>query len=115
MLRDDWAAGIAAVHDHTQQLSFGQRPSGNPLPSKMFVLTKMKGAVTFIRARRSDEKVHNAQRPLIRHQNPRLNAPGVLPSPPLPPSRAIITTAPIIQEGTSGIATGEGFALFDRS
>ncbi|KAL8969179.1 MAG: hypothetical protein Q9197_004476, partial [Variospora fuerteventurae] len=115
MLREDWAAGIAAVHDHTQQLSFGQRPSGIPRPSKMSVLKKMKGAVTFIRARRSDEKVNNAQRPLIRHQNPRLNAPGVSPAPPLPSSRAVIAPAPIIQEGMSGIAAGEGFALFDRS
>ncbi|KAI4287642.1 MAG: hypothetical protein L6R35_003095, partial [Caloplaca aegaea] len=98
MLREDWAAGIAAVHDHTQQLSFGQRPSGIPRPSKMSVLTKMKGAVTFIRARRSDEKVDNAQRPLIRHQNPRLNAPGASPAPPLPSSRAVIAPAPIIHE-----------------
>lgn len=110
MLRDDWAAGIAVVHDHTQQLHFRHR-SGIPRPSKMSVLAKMKRAVTFIRAKRSDERDDHPERPLIRHQNPRLNAPGVPPSPPLPPPWTMAT--PVSREATPRILPGEADALVD--
>ncbi|KAI4187265.1 MAG: hypothetical protein LQ348_004121, partial [Seirophora lacunosa] len=77
----------------------------------MSVLAKMKRAATFIRAKRSDERDDHPQRPLIRHQNPRLNAPGVPPSPPLPPPWTIV--APVSQEATPRILPGEADALVD--
>ncbi|KAL8704222.1 MAG: hypothetical protein Q9225_008093, partial [Loekoesia sp. 1 TL-2023] len=46
---------------------------------------KIKGVVTFVKAIRNDSEDDHPSRPLIRHQNPRLNDPGVAPAPPLPP------------------------------
>ncbi|KAL9596714.1 MAG: hypothetical protein Q9219_005625 [cf. Caloplaca sp. 3 TL-2023] len=58
----------------------------------MPVLTRIKTAIAVIKApnhHHDDSKDNNRQArhlPLIRHQNPRLNGPGIAPAPPLPQS-----------------------------
>ncbi|KAL9004762.1 MAG: hypothetical protein Q9188_002419, partial [Gyalolechia gomerana] len=55
----------------------------------MPALAKIQSALTFIKAIQHDGKDDHPARPLIRHQNPRLNGPGVAPAPPLPPRRLL--------------------------
>ncbi|KAI4173503.1 MAG: hypothetical protein LQ346_008407, partial [Caloplaca aetnensis] len=78
----------------------------------MPVRSKIKGVMSFVRAIGNDGKDDHPQRPLIRHQNPRLNAPGVAPAPPLlTPPRT--TVKPLANEARPRILPGEAAALVE--
>ncbi|KAI4120334.1 MAG: hypothetical protein LQ338_007088 [Usnochroma carphineum] len=79
----------------------------------MPVLAKIKGAVAFMKAVRNEGKDDHPQRPLIRHQNPRLNGPGVAPAPPLRPPPIDLT--PVSNDSDPKAASGDAIRLTKRS
>ncbi|KAL8748977.1 MAG: hypothetical protein Q9184_006994, partial [Pyrenodesmia sp. 2 TL-2023] len=105
MFREDWTAGCEAVQ---KGLQFKVYTSGALHTSEMPVRTKIKGIVTFAKGTRSDRKDDYAQKPLIRHQNPPLNAPGA----PLPP---LTTLDPVTTEAKPRIVPGEATALTEAT
>ncbi|KAL8894480.1 MAG: hypothetical protein Q9207_008492, partial [Kuettlingeria erythrocarpa] len=109
MLREDWTAGCEAVQ---RGLQFKVYTSDTLYTSPMPVRSKIKGVMSFVRAIGNDEKDDHPQRPLIRHQNPRLNAPGVEPAPPLltPPRTKV---KPLANEARPRILPGEAAALIE--
>ncbi|KAL8823419.1 MAG: hypothetical protein Q9170_008360, partial [Blastenia crenularia] len=56
----------------------------------MPIFAKLKGMITFIKVIRPDSSDDRPAKPLIRHQNPRLNDNGVIPAWPLPPAHPML-------------------------
>ncbi|KAI4181430.1 MAG: hypothetical protein L6R41_006625, partial [Letrouitia leprolyta] len=71
----------------------------------MTTLAKIQNAFAFVKGIRHDGKDAHAARPLIRHQNPRLNNPGITPAPPLPPRRVLLKK--IDEDAEQKISNGE--------
>ncbi|KAI4145624.1 MAG: hypothetical protein L6R39_003744, partial [Caloplaca ligustica] len=78
----------------------------------MPVMTKIRGAVTLIKAIKQKGE-DEPEKPLIRHQNPRMNPPGIAPSPPLSPPPTVL--APVSNDAESRMLPGEANALIERS
>ncbi|KAL8924087.1 MAG: hypothetical protein Q9208_004224 [Pyrenodesmia sp. 3 TL-2023] len=110
MFREDWTAGCEAVQ---KGLQFKVYTSGALHTSEMPLRTKIKGIMTLAKTTRNDGKEDHVQRPLIRHQNPRLNAPGVPPAPALLPPFAALE--PLTTKAKPRILPGKAAALTEAT